>query len=160
MKRLELGPGLLLAATGIGVGDMVASTIAGAEYGLTLLWALAAGVVIKFAITEGLARWQLVTGTTLLQGWREKLPSAALVAFLGYFTVWSFFVSSALVAASALVPAAIMPSVPLPLWGALHAVAAFVMVYVGRYDRFLAVIKVFIVLKFGAVVASALLIAL
>jgi Mn2+/Fe2+ NRAMP family transporter len=160
VKRLELGPGLLLAATGIGVGDMVASTIAGAEYGLTLLWALAAGVVIKFAITEGLARWQLVTGTTLLEGWREKLPSAALVAFLAYFTVWSFFVSSALVAASALVPAAIMPSVPLPAWGALHAVAAFVMVYVGRYDRFLAIIKVFIVLKFGAVVASALLIAL
>ena len=41
----SLGPGLLLAATGIGVGDMVSTTIAGAEYGLTLVWALAAGVV-------------------------------------------------------------------------------------------------------------------
>jgi Mn2+/Fe2+ NRAMP family transporter len=160
VKRLDLGPGLLLAATGIGVGDMVASTIAGAEYGLTLLWALAAGVVIKLAITEGLARWQLVTGSTLLEGWRAKLPPWALVLFLAYFTVWSFFVSSALVAASALVPSAIMPSVPLPVWGALHAAAAFAMVYAGRYDRFLKVIKGFILLKFGAVLASALLIAL
>ena len=139
---------------------MVASTIAGAEYGLTLLWALAAGVVIKLAITEGVARWQLVTGSTLLEGWRDKLPRAVFVAFFAYFTVWSFFVSSALVAASALVPAAIMPSVPLPVWGAAHAVAAFLMVYFGRYDRFLRVMKVFIGLKFGAVIASALLIAL
>jgi Mn2+/Fe2+ NRAMP family transporter len=157
--RLELGPGLLLAATGIGVGDMVSSTIAGAEHGLTLLWALAAGVVIKFAITEGLARWQLVTGTTLLEGWRDALPRVAVVAFFVYFVVWSYFVSSALVAASALVPAAIVPSVPLPVWGAAHAVAAFLMVYVGRYDRFLAIIKGFIILKFGAVIAAAVLIA-
>ncbi len=58
MKLSDIGPGLLLAATGIGVGDMVSSTIAGAEYGLTLVWALVAGVLIKFAITEGAARWQ------------------------------------------------------------------------------------------------------
>ena len=68
MKLSDIGPGLLLAATGIGVGDMVSSTIAGAEYGLTLVWALAAGVVLKFAITEGAARWQLGTGTTLIEG--------------------------------------------------------------------------------------------
>ena len=35
-----LGPGLLLAATGIGVGDLVGATIAGAEYGLALVWAI------------------------------------------------------------------------------------------------------------------------
>jgi Mn2+/Fe2+ NRAMP family transporter len=160
VKRGDLGPGLLLAATGIGVGDMVASTIAGAEYGLTLLWALAAGVVIKFVITEGLARWQLVTGTTLLQGWCDTLPGAAVIAFFLYFTIWSYFVSSALVAASALVPAAVVPSVPLPVWGVAHALAAFVMVLAGRYDRFLAIIKAFIALQFAAVLSAALLIAL
>lgn len=160
MKVSDLGPGLLLAATGIGVGDMVSSTIAGAEYGLTLVWALAAGVVLKFAITEGAARWQLTTGTTLIEGWREHLPRAAVLAFFLYFVVWSYFVSSALVTASALVPAAIFPSVPLAAWGGLHAVVAFVMVWFGRYERFLAIIKWFIGLKFGAIIASALLIAL
>ena len=155
----DLGPGLLLAATGIGVGDMVSSTIAGADYGLTLLWALAFGVVIKFSITEGAARWQLATGTTLIEGWRDHLPRAASLAFFVYFVVWSYFVSSALVSASALVPAAIVPSVPLPVWGALHALVAFALVYVGRYDRFLRVIKAFIGLKFGAVIAATLLIA-
>jgi len=156
----DIGPGLLLAATGIGVGDMVSSTIAGAEYGLTLVWALAAGVVLKFAITEGAARWQLGTGRTLMEAWRDHLPRAAVVAFFLYFTVWSYFVSSALVAASALVPAAVVPSVPLSAWGFVHAVAAFTLVWFGRYERFLSVIKWFVGLKFGAVIGSVLLILL
>jgi Mn2+/Fe2+ NRAMP family transporter len=159
LKLSDLGPGLLLAATGIGVGDMVSSTIAGAEYGLTLAWAVAVGVVIKFAITEGAARWQLDTNTTLVEGWRDHLPRAAVLAFFIYFVIWSYMVSSALVAASALVPTAVVPSVPLPVWGVVHAVAAFVMVYYGRYERFLAIIKWFIGVKFGAVISSALLIA-
>jgi Mn2+/Fe2+ NRAMP family transporter len=92
-KLSDLGPGLLLAGSGIGVGDMVASTIAGAEYGLALAWALAAGVVLKFAITEGAARWQLVTGLTLVEGWRDHLPRAVLIAFFVYFVIWSYMVS-------------------------------------------------------------------
>jgi Mn2+/Fe2+ NRAMP family transporter len=158
VKLSDFGPGLLLAATGIGVGDMVSSTIAGAEYGLTLVWALVVGVVIKFAITEGAARWQLATGETLIEGWREVLPRAVVAAFFLYFIVWSYFVSSALVTASALVPAAIMPSVPLPVWGFIHAVAAVTMVWFGRYERFLGVIKWFVGLKFVAIIASVLLI--
>jgi Mn2+/Fe2+ NRAMP family transporter len=160
LKFSNLGPGLLLAATGIGVGDMVSSTIAGAEYGLTLLWALAAGVVVKFAITEGAARWQLATGTSLMEGWRDHLPRMAVAAFAVYFVVWSYMVSSALVTASAMVPAAIIPAVPLWVFGILHAVAAFVMVYFGRYERFLAIIKWFVGLKFGAVMGSVALIVL
>jgi Mn2+/Fe2+ NRAMP family transporter len=154
----DIGPGLLLAATGIGVGDMVSSTIAGAEYGLTLVWALAAGVVLKFAITEGAARWQLATGDTLMEGWRDHLPRVAVLAFFIYFIVWSYFVASALVAASALVPTAVIPSVPLPVWGFIHAVTAFVLVWFGRYERFLSVIKWFVGLKFAAVIGSVLLI--
>ena len=160
VKLSDIGPGLLLAATGIGVGDMVSSTIAGAEYGLTLVWALVFGVIIKFAITEGAARWQLATGITLIEGWRDALPRLAVGAFFLYFIVWSYFVSSALVTASAMVPTAIMPSVPLPVWGVVHALAALAMVWVGRYERFLSIIKWFVGLKFGAIIASALLIVL
>jgi Mn2+/Fe2+ NRAMP family transporter len=137
---------------------MVSSTIAGASYGLTLLWALAAGVVLKFAITEGAARWQLATGSSLLEGWRDHIPRLAVYAFFIYFVVWSYFVSSALIAASALVPTAIMPAVPLPVWGVIHAVAAFTLVWFGRYERFLSVIKWFVGLKFAAVIGSVLLI--
>ena len=137
---------------------MVSSTIAGAEYGLTLVWALVAGVVVKFAVTEGAARWQLATGHTLVQGWRDNLPRFAVLAFFIYFVIWSYFVASALVAASALVPAAVIPSVDLRVWGFVHALAAFALVWFGRYEGFLRLMKVFIGLKLAAVIAAALLI--
>jgi len=157
-KLADLGPGLLLAAAGIGVGDMVSSIIAGAQYGLVLIWALAAGVLIKYTITEGAARWQLATDRTLMEGWRDHLPGPLLIGFFIYFVVWSYMVASALVSASALVPAAVFPSVSVRTWGTLHALAAFAMVYFGRYEQFLAVVKWFIAFKVVAVIATVLLI--
>ena len=161
MKLSDIGPGLLLAATGIGVGDMVSSTIAGAEYGLTLVWALAAGVIIKFAITEGAARWQLGHRQHAHRG-LARSPAARRRPRLSSSTSSSGATSSRARwsrRARWCRPRS-FPSVPLPVWGLIHAVAAFVMVWFGRYERFLAVIKWFVGLKFGAIIASVLLIVL
>jgi Mn2+/Fe2+ NRAMP family transporter len=154
----DFGPGFVLAATGIGVGDMVSATIAGAEYGLTLVWALAAGVVLKFAITEGLARWQLATDTTLMEGWRDHLHPGVLVLFAVYFVVWTYVVSSAMVAASAMVPSALIPAIPQPAWGVVHALAAFGLVYWGSYERFVSIMKFFVALMLTSVLATNVLI--
>jgi Mn2+/Fe2+ NRAMP family transporter len=40
--RKLIGPGLLVAAAGIGAGDIVSATLAGAAHGLALLWVVAA----------------------------------------------------------------------------------------------------------------------
>lgn len=67
-----LGPGVIMAASGIGASDVVAATVGGATYGLTLLWALLLGAFFKFVLSEGLARWQLATGSTALDGGRTS----------------------------------------------------------------------------------------
>ena len=41
------GPGLVVAATGIGSGDVVSATVGGARYGVVLLWAIARGRVLQ-----------------------------------------------------------------------------------------------------------------
>ena len=43
------GPGLVVAATGIGSGDVVSATVGGARYGVVLLWAIAIGAFFAFA---------------------------------------------------------------------------------------------------------------
>ena len=58
------GPGIIMATSGIGASDIITGTVGGAKYGVALLWALALGAFFKFVLTEGLARWQLATGTT------------------------------------------------------------------------------------------------
>jgi len=55
------GPGLIVAATGIGSGDVVSATVGGAKYGVVLLWGIALGAFFKFVLSEGIARWQLAT---------------------------------------------------------------------------------------------------
>ena len=52
-----LGPGLIMAASGIGASDVVSATVGGATYGLGLLWAVGMGAFFKFVLSEGLARW-------------------------------------------------------------------------------------------------------
>ena len=66
MKFLKnIGPGIVVAATGVGAGDMIAASVAGAKYGTVIIWAAIVGAVIKFVLNEGMARWQLATGTTV-----------------------------------------------------------------------------------------------
>ena len=83
-KRLlsVLGPGMLVAATGVGAGDLATSAFTGNKLGLAILWAVIAGALIKYILNEGLARWQLVTGDTLLEG---------VVLHFGRPVLWTFF---------------------------------------------------------------------
>ncbi len=50
--RLRLiGPGLVVAATGVGAGDMVSSLTAGTQFGTVLIWTIVLGAsVMIFAV--------------------------------------------------------------------------------------------------------------
>ena len=48
-----LGPGIIVAATGIGAGDLIAAAVSGAQYGYALLWAAVLGGILKYVLNEG-----------------------------------------------------------------------------------------------------------
>ncbi|NKI16326.1 Nramp family divalent metal transporter [Spongiibacter sp. KMU-166] len=149
-----VGPGLVIAATGLGAGDLVAATVSGAELGVTIAWAVVVGAVIKFVLNEGLARWQLASGSTLLSGWVEHLPRWVRYYFFAYLCVWSLLVGAALMAACGLAGHALMPSVSISGWAALHSFAALLMVWRGNYRRLETVMKVLIAAMFVVVMAA------
>ena len=60
-----VGPGLVVAATGVGAADMVATLVAGSRYGYGLLWAVVLGVILKIILVEGAGRFTLATGRTI-----------------------------------------------------------------------------------------------
>src|SRR5215471_3071972 len=80
----SIGPAILLTATSIGAGDILTGSLAGSHAGLAVLWAVPAGVALKWTLTEGIARWQMATGTTLLEGWVRKLGAWFQWVFLAY----------------------------------------------------------------------------
>ncbi len=157
-----LGPGLLVAATGVGAGDLATASIAGSKLGVTVLWAVVLGAFLKFVLTEGLARWQLATGQTLLQGVVAHLGRTAAWIFLSYLVIWSVAVGRALASACGITAFALLPILESPeagklVFGALHAVLGVVLVVVGGYRLFERVMSAAILLMFVSVVATAIL---
>ena len=104
-----LGPGLLVAATGVGTGDLATGSFAGSMLGTAILWAVLVGALLKFIITEGLARWQLATGTSILEGVATHLGRTPMLIFLPYLVLWSFFTASAMMSGCGITLHALIP---------------------------------------------------
>jgi Mn2+/Fe2+ NRAMP family transporter len=160
-----LGPGLLVAATGVGAGDLATASFTGSALGLAVLWAVVVGAFLKLVLNEGLTRWQLATGLTLLEGAVRHLGRFAGWLFLVYLLVWSFFVSAALMSAVGATGHAILPlsgineraaATDKVVYGALHSLAAVVLVRIGGYRLFEKVMNVCVGVMFFSVVATAI----
>lgn len=63
-----VGPGLVVAATGVGAADLVATLVAGSRYGYALLWCAVLGCLMKIVLVEGAGRYSLATGRTIFEG--------------------------------------------------------------------------------------------
>lgn len=156
LQRMKnIGPGFVLAATGLGAGDLIAASVAGAQYGTAILWAAVLGAAMKFTLNEGLTRWQLATGTTLLEGWVRRLPKVISIYFFIYLLLWTFVVSGALIAAAGLAAHALYPGLSVATWGIIHSLLALCLVLIGRYALLEAIMKVFIGLMFLVVLVCA-----
>ncbi len=155
-------PGMLVAATGVGAGDLATAGLAGSHLGTAVMWAVVVGAFLKFVLTEGLARWQLATGSTLLEGSIRRLGWPVAVIFLPYLLVWSFFVGAALMGACGVTLHAILPvfddaSTGKVIFGAAHGILGLVLVLRGGFALFEKVMAVCIGVMFLTVTTTAVL---
>lgn len=155
-----LGPGILIAATGVGAGDLATAAFSGSRLGTAILWAVLVGALLKFALTEGLARWQLGSGETLLEGTVRHLGRGVGIAFLIYLLPWTFLVSAALMSACGAAAHAIVPwtadaGTDKILYGILHSLVGVGLVAIGGFRWFERIMSVCIGIMFLTVVITA-----
>ncbi|MCA8922437.1 MAG: Nramp family divalent metal transporter [Planctomycetes bacterium] len=154
-----IGPGILVAATGVGAGDLATAAFTGGQLGVAVLWAVLLGAALKFALNEGLARWQLASGSTLLEGAVAHLGRAVAWVFLPYLLLWSFFVGSALMSACGACATAIVPcfepGTGKVVFGILHSLVGVVLVLLGGFTLFERVMSVCIGAMFVIVLVTA-----
>ncbi len=152
-------PGILMAMTGVGVGDLATGGFAGMKLGMAVLWAVLLGAFFKYLLTEGLTRWQLATQTTLLEGSLKRFGKPFFFVFGLYFLLWSYFVGAALISASGVSAATLCglkPTVEVrAAFGLTHSLAAILLLWFGGYRWFVRVMEVCAVLLFLSVVVSA-----
>jgi Mn2+/Fe2+ NRAMP family transporter len=153
---------LLLAATGVGGCDLATGSLVGGLLGTAVLWAVVVGAFLKFVVTEGLARWQLATGETLIEGAVARLGPVVVWLFLPYLLLWTFFAGSAHVSACGVALHAIFPIFDEAqsgkiVFGILSGLVGLVLVWRGGYRLFEYVMRACIVLMVGTVVTTAVL---
>lgn len=153
-----VGPGMVVAATGVGAGDMVATLVAGERYGYTLLWAAVVGCLVKISLAEAVGRWHLATGRTIFAGW-SSLGRWTHWYFGTYIVIWGFVYGATAMAATALPLSALFPAVPFFGWAIISGLAGLAFVWFNGYGTFERVMTVLVGVMFATVVGLALYLA-
>ena len=69
----KLGPGLIIAGSIVGSGELIATTKTGAQGGIALLWLILVGCIIKVFVQIELGRYTITHGETTLSA-LDQLP--------------------------------------------------------------------------------------
>ena len=155
----QVGPGFVYILTVLGAGDLVSNSAAGAGYGYALIWTVAVGMILRFVWVNVSAKYVLVTGETLIQGyarvgqWVVWLILISMIILVHFYNMYMILMSGN----------AIHVLFPLPtewsssIWSLFFALVAFVMAYWGGYQAIEFFCKILIGMMGGALILVAFL---
>lgn len=139
-----LGPGLILSASIVGSGELIATTALGAEAGFVILWMVIFSTLVKVAVQVELARWTIVTGNPALTGFNKVPPKLGrmswvnilwIVLALSKFLQFGGIVGGVSVACSILLPIGGGPlsTVSVTIWTVFLVILSIVLLYKNSY---------------------------
>ncbi len=154
-----MGPGFAYVLTVLGTGDLIANSTAGASYGYALIWILALGLVFRFVWVNVSAKYILVTGESLIEGyarvgrWVLWLILISVMVLMHLYNMYGLVMSGN----------AIHMLLPLPtewsakIWSLFFISLAFVMAYWGGYGVLELFCKILIAIMGVSLVVVAIL---
>ena len=145
----RIGPGIILSASIVGSGELIATTTLGAEVGYVALWIIALSCLIKPAIQSEFGRYVIATGETGAEG-LNNVPGLRIAGVNWVLWAWvvmtllSFFQIGAMFAGVAWVLNQLVPMVSVNIWVLVLLAVTLVILLGGHYGRIekLATIKV------------------
>ena len=97
----QLGPGLIIAGSIVGSGELIATTTVGAEAGFVLMWLILIGCLIKVFVQIEFGRYTITTGRTTLEGMNEVPGKMGPANWICWF--WLIFIMVALIQVGGLI---------------------------------------------------------
>lgn len=144
----KTGPGMVLAASIVGSGELILTTTLGAKVGYTMMWLIILSCLIKAVIQSFLGRYTIATAETGLDA-VNRIPGPrfrvgwvvwawAAMVFMTLFQITGMFIGVSQTMNS------IITSVPVTAWVFVFLVLTLVLLLGGAYHRIerLAMIKV------------------
>lgn len=156
LQRLKsIGPGALVAAGFVGPGTVTTCTVAGANYGYTMLWALTFATVATIIFQEMAARVGIVSGKGLGENIRDRIPNKVLkgiaiavvivAIFIGNIAYETGNITGGILGIQAIVPD--LDIIPIVIF---LGILAFACMWIGSY-RLVEIILTAIVILMGLV---------
>ena len=78
----KIGPGMILAGSIVGSGELIATTRVGSEAGFTLLWLILVGCIVKVFVQIELGRYTIINAKTTLAA-LDSVPGPRVTVPLG-----------------------------------------------------------------------------
>ncbi len=133
-----LGPGLILSASIVGSGELIATTRLGAEAGFVALWVILVSCLVKVAIQLEFGRHAIATGETTMAAF-NRLPGPKFGK--ANWSVWTWLVLmlvksvqvGGIVGGVALILLVVFPGVPIWVFLVCLAVSVSLLVSLGYY---------------------------
>ena len=111
-----LGPGMILSASIVGSGELIATTTLGAQVGFALLWMVIFSCAVKVAVQVEIARWTISTGVPSLTGYNRVPPVFGRIGWVN--VLWIFLILSKILQVGGIVGGtAVALSIMIPLGG-------------------------------------------
>ncbi len=148
----RIGPGMILAASIVGSGELIATTTLGAKVGYVALWVILLSCLIKPVVQSEMGRYVIATGETGLEAF-NNLPGPRLGPGKGVsWVVWCWAVMvlltllqiGAMFGGVAQVLNLVVPRVPIGAWIVMLLALTLALLLGGAYERIerLAMVKV------------------
>ncbi|MSU22484.1 MAG: divalent metal cation transporter [Opitutus sp.] len=145
----RIGPGMILSASIVGSGELIATTTLGAEVGYFALWIIALSCIIKPAVQSELGRYVIATGETGGEG-LNRVPGPRffgvnwIVWAWAIMTLLTFFQIGAMFGGVAWVLHQLVSAISVNAWVVLLMAATLAILLGGHYGRIekLATVKV------------------
>jgi manganese transport protein len=144
----RLGPGMVLAASIVGSGELIATTTLGAQAGYVALWVILLSCAVKPAVQAELGRYTIATGETGLEA-LDRMPGPRLgVSWILWAWAATVFLSllqvGGMYGGLAQLMSLLVPAVPATAWALAFLALTLALVLGGGYERVekLALVKV------------------
>jgi Mn2+/Fe2+ NRAMP family transporter len=140
---------MVLAASIVGSGELIATTTLGAQVGFAALWIILASCAIKPVVQAELGRYTIATGETGLEGFNRTPGPRAGVGWVVW--AWAITVTLSLLQVGGMyggvaeVLHLVVPAVPIWLWVAICLAITLALLLGGGYER----IERFAIVKVG-----------
>lgn len=146
LKRI--GPGIILAASIVGSGELIATTTLGAQVGYTALWVILLSCLIKPVVQAEMGRYIIATGETGLASFNRvpgpRLKINWIVVAWAVMTLLTLLQVGAMFGGVSEVMNLLVPAIPVWAWVLIFWGITLALLLGGAYDRIerLAMIKV------------------